>query len=67
VGRLGKISVPTLVVIGGRRDVPAINEAGRRLARDIGGARLAVIDEADHMVPWRAPEELSHLISDFLG
>jgi 3-oxoadipate enol-lactonase len=66
VGRLGKISVPTLVVIGGR-DVPAINEAGRRLPRDIPGARLAVIDEADHMVPWRAPEELSHLIIDLLG
>jgi 3-oxoadipate enol-lactonase len=65
VGRLGKIS-PTLVVIGGR-DVPAINESGRGLARDIAGARLAVIDEADHMVPWRAPEELSHLIIDFLG
>jgi 3-oxoadipate enol-lactonase len=66
VGRLGKISVPTLVAIGGR-DVAAINEAGRRLARDIAGARLAVIDEADHMGPWRAPEELSHLIIDFLG
>ncbi len=65
MGRLGKISVPTLVVIG-RRDVP-INEAGRRLARDIAGARLAVVDEADHMVPWRAPEELSHLILDFLA
>jgi 3-oxoadipate enol-lactonase len=66
VGRLAEIPVPTLVVIGGR-DVTAVNEAGTRLASDIPAARLAVIDEADHMVPWRAPEELAHLILDFLG
>jgi 3-oxoadipate enol-lactonase len=66
VGRLGEIAAPTLVVIGGR-DVTAINEAGTRLSSDIPAARLAVIDEADHMVPWRAPEELAHLILDFLA
>jgi 3-oxoadipate enol-lactonase len=66
VGGLGEIAVPTLVVIGGR-DVLTLNGAGKRLARDIPGARLAVIEEADHMIPWRAPEELSHLIIDFLA
>ena len=65
-GRLGGISAPTLVVTGAR-DVPGINEIGDVLARGVPDARLAVIEEADHMIPWRTPEELSHLIVSFLG
>ena len=64
-GRLGEISAPTLVVTGSR-DVGGINEIGAVLARGIPDARLAVIEEADHMIPWRTPEELSHLIVSFL-
>jgi 3-oxoadipate enol-lactonase len=64
-GRLHEIGVPTLVVTAAR-DVPAINEVGDILAREIPGARRAVIDEADHMVQWRAPEELAQLVLDFL-
>ena len=63
--RVGAIAVPTLVVTG-RRDVRGINEIGDRLARDIPGAETAVIEEADHMIPWRTPEELSHLMLAFL-
>jgi 3-oxoadipate enol-lactonase len=66
VGRLGEIGVPTLVVTGGR-DVPAINELGELLARDIPGARSAVIEEADHMVQWRAPKELARLVLEFVA
>ena len=65
-GRLREISAPTLVVTGAR-DVAAINELGDVLAREISDARSAVIDQADHMVQWRAPQELSHLIVSFLG
>jgi 3-oxoadipate enol-lactonase len=65
-GRLEEIAVPTLVVTGGR-DVAAINELGEQLAREIPGARSAVIEEADHMVQWRAPEELARLVLDFLA
>jgi 3-oxoadipate enol-lactonase len=64
--RVGEIAAPTLVITGSR-DVPAINAVGELLARRIPGARQAVIEEADHMIPWRAPEELSHLILDFIG
>jgi 3-oxoadipate enol-lactonase len=64
-GRLGEIGVPTLVVTGGR-DVPAINELGELLAREIPGARSAVIEEADHMVQWRAPEELARLVLEMV-
>jgi 3-oxoadipate enol-lactonase len=64
-GRLGEIAVPTLVITAAR-DVRAINELGQLLAREIPGARHAVIEEADHMVQWRAPEEFAHLVLDFL-
>jgi pimeloyl-ACP methyl ester carboxylesterase len=65
-GRLGGIAAPTLVVTGGR-DVAAINEVGEILAREIPDARRAVIDEADHMIQWRAPDELAHLVLRFLS
>jgi 3-oxoadipate enol-lactonase len=64
-GRLDEIAVPTLVITAAR-DVPAINELGELLAREIPDARLAVIEEADHMVQWRAPEELARLVLEFL-
>jgi pimeloyl-ACP methyl ester carboxylesterase len=64
--RVSGITAPTLVVTAGR-DVRGINEIGSRLAREIPGAESAVIDDADHMIPWRAPEQVSHLMLDFLG
>jgi pimeloyl-ACP methyl ester carboxylesterase len=64
--RLSGIRAPTLVAVG-TRDVPAIRDIAAILSRTIPDARHAVIEEADHMVPWRTPEELSHLILDFLA
>ncbi len=64
-GRLGEIGVPTLVITAAR-DVPAINELGELLAREIPGAQRAVIEDSDHMVQWRAPEELARLVLAFL-
>jgi pimeloyl-ACP methyl ester carboxylesterase len=64
-GRLHEIAAPTLVITAAR-DVPAVTELGELLAREIPGSRLAVIEEADHMVQWRAPEELAQLVLDFL-
>jgi pimeloyl-ACP methyl ester carboxylesterase len=66
VERLGEITVPTLVVTG-VRDVETLAEVGDRLAREIPGARRAVIEDADHMVQWRAPKELAHLVVSFLS
>jgi 3-oxoadipate enol-lactonase len=65
-GRLGEIAAPTLVITAGR-DVAAINELGELLAREIPGAQSARIEEADHMVQWRTPEELAQLVVDFLA
>jgi 3-oxoadipate enol-lactonase len=64
--RLGEIRVPALVITAGR-DIGAINEAGDLIAAGIPGARRAQIAEADHMVPWRVPDELSRLILGFLA
>jgi hypothetical protein len=54
-------------VITAGRNVRAINEAGELIAASIPGARRAQIAEADHMVPWRIPDELSRLILDLLA
>jgi pimeloyl-ACP methyl ester carboxylesterase len=64
-GRLGEITAPTLVITG-TGDVAAINEVGALLTREIAGARQAVIEETDHMVPWRTPGELAALVLDFV-
>ena len=63
--RLGEVRVPTLVITADR-DVPALNAVGERLAREIPAARSAVIEGADHMVPWRKPDELARLVLDFV-
>jgi pimeloyl-ACP methyl ester carboxylesterase len=64
-GRLGELSVPTLVVTGGH-DVPPMTEIGDLLAVGIPGARHAVIEDADHVVGWRTPDELARLLLEFL-
>ena len=64
-GRLAEIGVPTLIVTGGR-DVPQMDEIANVLAEGIPGAQRATIDEADHVVPWRAPEQLAGLVADFV-
>jgi 3-oxoadipate enol-lactonase len=65
VGRLGEISIPTLVVTAGR-DVPDLDAIGDLLIREIPGGERAVIEEADHMVQWRAPQELAQLVLRFV-
>jgi 3-oxoadipate enol-lactonase len=64
--RLGEVTAPTLVVTAAR-DVPAVSEVGSLIAREIPGAEHAVIEEADHMVQWRAPQELAQLVLRFLS
>jgi 3-oxoadipate enol-lactonase len=63
--RLSEIRVPTLVVTGAR-DVAAMTEVGDLLHREIADAERAVIEDADHMIPWRSPRQLSDLILRFL-
>jgi pimeloyl-ACP methyl ester carboxylesterase len=53
--------------VTGGRDVASVNEIGEILAREIPEAQRAVIEQADHMIQWRAPEELAQLILRFLS
>jgi pimeloyl-ACP methyl ester carboxylesterase len=64
--RLGEVAAPTLVVTAAD-DIPQMTEIGDLLERGIPGARRAVIADADHVVPWRQPEELTRLIVEFLA
>ena len=58
--------MPTLVITGAQ-DVPEISAVGELLVSGIAGARAAVIENADHVVPWRTPDELAGLILEFLA
>ena len=64
--RLGKISVPTLIVLG-ERDVEPIADIGRRYAQGIRGARLVTLAPADHLLPLRVPDQLHPLLLEHLG
>jgi 3-oxoadipate enol-lactonase len=63
--RLAEIRIPTLVITGDH-DVPGINEIGDVLEREIAGAQRVVIPKADHMIGWRAPEQLAAALIAFL-
>ena len=64
--RLDEIQVPTLIVTGAH-DVPAINEVGDLLEKRIEGAQRVRIANADHMIPWRSPDQLATALIAFLG
>ena len=57
-GRLGRVSVPT-VVVAGRRDTNVPFKASRGLAAAIPGARLRALKRAGHLLPLEAPEQIA--------
>jgi pimeloyl-ACP methyl ester carboxylesterase len=59
-----EIRVPTLVVVG-RRDQMTPQKAGRALAAEIPGAKIASLD-AGHSMMTEAPRELLATLRDFL-
>jgi pimeloyl-ACP methyl ester carboxylesterase len=64
-GELGRVAVPTLVVLGEDED-PEQRARGERLAERIAGARLARIAGAGHMVPLEQPAALASAVGAFL-
>ncbi len=66
LGRLAEIGVPALAIVGDH-DVDHARAGTERLAREIPGARLAVIDGPAHMVPMESPAEFARLVLDFLA
>lgn len=63
--RLGEIRTPTLVVVGAE-DVADIRAIAERLAREIEGARLEVVEGAGHLPSLERPDEVNRLLLDFL-
>jgi pimeloyl-ACP methyl ester carboxylesterase len=63
--RLGEIRAPTLVVVA-THDPAGLQDADRRVAREVPGARLAEVD-SDHYLTLRVPEQVDELLLEFLS
>lgn len=64
-GRLAEIAVPTLVVWGAL-DFPDLQDRCRHLAREIPGAKAAVLAGAAHLPSMERPSETRDLITGFI-
>jgi non-heme chloroperoxidase len=64
---LAKIEVPTLVMHGDADRILPITAAGIRTAKLIKGARLSVIKDGPHCIPWTHAEEVNAELLKFLG
>jgi 3-oxoadipate enol-lactonase len=63
--RLGEIRAPTLVVVGAE-DVADIRAIADKLAREIPGARLEIVEGAGHLPSLERPAEVNRLLLGFL-
>lgn len=62
---LKSIDVPTLV-LGGEDDVPSPVSELERMARDIRGAELKVVNRAGHFAAFEQPDEAGRVVREFL-
>ena len=65
-GRLGGIRVPTLVMVGDLDDA-GTQQACRRLAAEVAGARLEVFEGAAHMLNLEQPDRFNRVLLKFLA
>jgi pimeloyl-ACP methyl ester carboxylesterase len=65
IDRLGDLRVPLLVMIG-THDDRGVNEACRRLAATVAGARLEVFEGAAHMMNLEQPNRFNAVLRSFL-
>jgi pimeloyl-ACP methyl ester carboxylesterase len=63
--RLGELDLPTLVIVGDT-EVQGIVDSCRKLADEIPGARLELLERADHLPNLRRPDEFDRLVLGFL-
>src|SRR5712664_1583161 len=64
---VARIDVPTLVIHGDADRILPINASGARTAKLIKGARLLVVKEGPHCIPWTHAEEVNAELLSFLG
>jgi pimeloyl-ACP methyl ester carboxylesterase len=65
--RLGEITAPVLVMAGDEDKVISFERESKRLARELPGARLRVIEGGGHMIHHIAPDVVAGAIESFLG
>jgi len=63
--RLAEVQIPALIVIGDR-DAPDIHTIGRLIHCGITGSRMAIINDAGHMLVMERPHEFNYLVKNFL-
>jgi len=63
--RLGRIRIPTLVVIGDR-DAASVRTFADSTARMIPGAERVVLEGTDHLPHMEQPEEFNRILKEFL-
>jgi 3-oxoadipate enol-lactonase len=63
---LGRITAPTLVVVG-ELDVAEVRATAKRLQAEIAAARSVVLASAGHMLSLERPGEFRELVIDFLS
>jgi len=64
-GRLGEITIPTLVMAGTLD--PKFAELGRQLTETMTSGRFVEVQGAGHSVHLEAPEEFANAVADFLS
>jgi non-heme chloroperoxidase len=64
---LASIDVPTLVIHGSADRIVPISVGGQRTEKAVRGARLVVISDGPHGVPWTHAEEVTGELLTFLG
>jgi non-heme chloroperoxidase len=64
---LSRIDVPTLVIHGDADRILPITATGLRTAKLIKGARLLVVKNGPHCIPWTHAEEVNTELLNFLG
>src|SRR5437667_2777600 len=64
---LARVDVPTLVIQGDADRILPITATGLRTAKLIKGARLLVVKDGPHCIPWTHAEEVNAGLLSFLG
>jgi len=62
--QLKDIRIPTLIVAGAKDDIPVDWE--RRYANEIKGCRFEVLEDSDHFIPMKSPQEFVDLLTSFI-
>ncbi|HET7677912.1 MAG TPA: alpha/beta fold hydrolase [Candidatus Limnocylindrales bacterium] len=65
-GRLGEVSVPTVVMVGDL-DASGVQEAASRIADGVAGAGLVAFPGVAHMVNLEQPEAFTRAVLEFLA